>query len=144
MKNFNKLETICCFLDSCSSRFNQSTLIVTAVYTYYYKKSTLKDFLNYHQITVNKLSDFFYLTLLLFTACFQLNGTFYDVDYLETWEAMIAMQKKGLAKSIGVSNFNKAMLERLISKSTVKPANLQVEVKCYLSKVSIFKLIINQ
>ncbi|CAG4949229.1 unnamed protein product [Parnassius apollo] len=56
------------------------------------------------------------------------NGTFYDVDYLETWEGMIEAKKLGLAKSIGVSNFNQQMLERLISKSSVKPAVLQVEI----------------
>ncbi|KPI96372.1 Alcohol dehydrogenase [NADP+] [Papilio xuthus] len=69
----------------------------------------------------------------------QLNGTFYDVDYLETWEAMIAVQKKGLAKSIGVSNFNKAMLERLISNSSVKPANLQVEINLNLQQPELLE-----
>nr|NP_001299305.1 uncharacterized protein LOC106124434 precursor [Papilio xuthus]BAM18493.1 aldo-keto reductase [Papilio xuthus] len=68
-----------------------------------------------------------------------LNGTFYDVDYLETWEAMIAVQKKGLAKSIGVSNFNKAMLERLISNSSVKPANLQVELNLNLQQPELLE-----
>ncbi|CAH2056197.1 unnamed protein product, partial [Iphiclides podalirius] len=62
------------------------------------------------------------------------NGSFYDVDYLETWEGMIEAQKLGLAKSIGVSNFNQKMLERIIAKSSVKPAMLQVEINLNLQQ----------
>lgn len=51
---------------------------------------------------------------------------FSDVDYLETWEAMEEVQKLGLAKSIGVSNFNSEQISRLIANSKVKPAVNQV------------------
>ncbi|CAK1592962.1 unnamed protein product [Parnassius mnemosyne] len=65
------------------------------------------------------------------------NGTYYDVDYLETWEGMIEAKKLGLAKSIGVSNFNQQMLERLISKSSIKPAVLQVEINLNLQQPAL-------
>jgi len=63
-----------------------------------------------------------------------------NVDYLDTWKAMEAVNKKGLAKSIGVSNFNKKQLERLIANSSVVPANNQIEIHPYLvqSKLSEF------
>lgn len=44
------------------------------------------------------------------------------------------MVAKGLAKSIGVSNFNKVQLEQLVKDATIKPANLQVELHIYLQQ----------
>ena len=38
-------------------------------------------------------------------------------------------KKLGLAKSIGISNFNVSMIERLLANCEVKPAVLQVEVR---------------
>lgn len=55
------------------------------------------------------------------------NIIYSDVDYLDTWKAMEAVQKKGLTKTIGLSNFNKAQITRILENSTVKPAVLQVE-----------------
>lgn len=51
-----------------------------------------------------------------------------DVDYLETWLAMEEAVKLGLAKSIGLSNFNKAQIERIIENGTITPANHQVYI----------------
>lgn len=47
---------------------------------------------------------------------------------------MEEMVTKGLTKSIGVSNFNKFQLQRLLDNSTIKPANLQVECHIYLQQ----------
>jgi len=55
------------------------------------------------------------------------NIIYSDVDYLDTWKAMEAAQKKGLTKTIGLSNFNKAQITRVLENATVKPAVLQVE-----------------
>jgi 2,5-diketo-D-gluconate reductase A len=48
--------------------------------------------------------------------------------YVETWRALIELQKQGRAKSIGVSNFNIAHLQRIIDASGVVPALNQVEL----------------
>lgn len=42
-----------------------------------------------------------------------------DSDYVETYKAMEKCFKKGKAKAIGVSNFSKAELERLVKESSV-------------------------
>lgn len=47
---------------------------------------------------------------------------------------MEEMVGKGLTKSIGVSNFNRAQLQRLLQSSTIKPANLQIECHIYLQQ----------
>jgi 2,5-diketo-D-gluconate reductase A len=48
--------------------------------------------------------------------------------YVETWKAFIDMQADGLARNIGVSNFQPAHLERLIDETGVTPAVNQVEL----------------
>ncbi|TOF84843.1 aldehyde oxidoreductase, partial [Vibrio parahaemolyticus] len=55
-----------------------------------------------------------------------------DVDYVETWEAMEECVKLGLTRSIGVSNFNKKQLERVLKVAKVPIANNQIEVHPYL------------
>ncbi|XP_076651102.1 aldo-keto reductase 1B-like [Halictus rubicundus] len=50
-----------------------------------------------------------------------------DTDYLETWKGMEECLSLGLAKSIGVSNFNIEQLARLLDAAKVKPVNNQVE-----------------
>ncbi|KAJ8921937.1 hypothetical protein NQ315_008571 [Exocentrus adspersus] len=57
-----------------------------------------------------------------------------NVDYVDTWKAMEEVYKKGLTKSIGVSNFNKRQLERLLSIATIKPVVNQVECHPYLNQ----------
>ncbi|KAF7270400.1 hypothetical protein GWI33_016634 [Rhynchophorus ferrugineus] len=52
---------------------------------------------------------------------------FSDVDYLETWEGLEEGFKLGLAKSIGLSNFNSEQVERVLKNCTVKPVVNQVE-----------------
>ncbi|XP_044756784.1 aldo-keto reductase family 1 member B1-like [Coccinella septempunctata] len=59
---------------------------------------------------------------------------FSDVDYVDTWKALEAISRKGLAKSIGLSNFNKRQIERILEIATVKPANLQIECHPYLNQ----------
>jgi diketogulonate reductase-like aldo/keto reductase len=44
-------------------------------------------------------------------------GNFIDggVDYLDTWRAMEQLVDSGLTKSIGVSNFNKNQVDRVVA-----------------------------
>ncbi|MEL6902147.1 MAG: aldo/keto reductase [Cyanobacteria bacterium J06606_4] len=49
----------------------------------------------------------------------------------ETFEAMLALKQKGLARSVGVSNFSISKLETLIERTGVVPAMNQVELHPY-------------
>jgi len=48
--------------------------------------------------------------------------------YVEAWRALIALREEGLVRSIGVSNFTKAHLNRIIAESGVTPAVNQIEM----------------
>ena len=48
--------------------------------------------------------------------------------YVDTWRAFIELQEEGLARSIGVSNFQPAHLHRIIEETGVTPAVNQVEL----------------
>jgi len=51
-----------------------------------------------------------------------------DVDYLETWRGMEECVRQGLARSIGISNFNSEQIIRLLKSAKIPPVNNQVEV----------------
>lgn len=55
-----------------------------------------------------------------------------DIDYVDVWRGMEALQASGKVKSIGVSNFSILQLERLLSLCRVPPAVNQVELHPYL------------
>ena len=57
--------------------------------------------------------------------------------YVETWKAFIELQSEGLARSIGVSNFQPAHLERLIAETGVTPSINQVELHPYFQQVGL-------
>src|SRR5699024_6607643 len=48
--------------------------------------------------------------------------------YLESWKALIELQKEGKATSIGVSNFPIAQLEEIIAETGVVPVMHQIEL----------------
>ena len=49
-------------------------------------------------------------------------------NYLQAWERLIEIRERGLARSIGVSNFLVAHLERIVSATGVAPAVDQIEL----------------
>ena len=51
--------------------------------------------------------------------------------YAEAWRALVDVRERGLARSIGVSNFAEAHLERIIAETGVTPAVNQVELHPY-------------
>jgi 2,5-diketo-D-gluconate reductase A len=57
--------------------------------------------------------------------------TRYDGDFVSTWKALEEFRSDGRARSIGVSNFQVAHLERLAAESDVVPAVNQVELHPY-------------
>ena len=48
--------------------------------------------------------------------------------YVESWKALVRLQKEGRVCSIGVSNFNRDHLERIIGETGVTPAVNQIEL----------------
>ena len=58
--------------------------------------------------------------------------TLYDGDYVATWRTLEEFKADGRARSIGVSNFQVAHLERLAAECDVVPAVNQIELHPYL------------
>ena len=48
--------------------------------------------------------------------------------YVESWKAFIRLKREGRVRSIGVSNFNREHLERIIGETGVAPAVNQIEL----------------
>lgn len=57
--------------------------------------------------------------------------------YVETFAAMVRLREKGLVRSIGVSNFNTRMLQRLIDETGVTPVVNQVELHPYFPQADL-------
>jgi 2,5-diketo-D-gluconate reductase A len=57
--------------------------------------------------------------------------TRFDGDYVSTWKTLEQFQRDGQARSIGVSNFQVAHLERLAAECDVVPAVNQIELHPY-------------
>jgi len=54
--------------------------------------------------------------------------------YVETWKAFVEMHAEGLVRSIGVSNFQPAHLERVITETGETPAINQIELHPYFQQ----------
>lgn len=54
--------------------------------------------------------------------------------YLETWKALIELQKEGKVRSIGVSNFPEEQLREIVRETGVTPAIHQIELHPYFSQ----------
>ncbi|UVJ40318.1 aldo/keto reductase [Arthrobacter sp. CJ23] len=57
--------------------------------------------------------------------------------YVDTWKALIELQKRGRVKSIGVSNFTKEGLQRIIDETGVVPAINQVELHPFFNQAEL-------
>lgn len=57
--------------------------------------------------------------------------------YVDTWRALIALQEQGAVRSIGVSNFQKAHLERIIGETGVTPVINQIELHPYFQQSAL-------
>ena len=52
----------------------------------------------------------------------------------EAWRALVDLREQGLVRSVGVSNFTEAFLDRIISETGVTPAVNQVELHPYFDQ----------
>lgn len=59
-----------------------------------------------------------------------------DIDYVDTYKALEKVYKKGKARAIGVSNFSRAELERVLEEAEVVPAAQQLESHPWLQQQS--------
>uniref|UniRef100_A0A914E4K2 NADP-dependent oxidoreductase domain-containing protein n=1 Tax=Acrobeloides nanus TaxID=290746 RepID=A0A914E4K2_9BILA len=62
-----------------------------------------------------------------------------DVDYLETWKALEKKVEEGKIRSIGLSNFNIAQIQRVIDNGKIKPVALEVEAHLYFQQKELRK-----
>ncbi|PWG68088.1 2,5-diketo-D-gluconic acid reductase, partial [Enterobacter mori] len=59
--------------------------------------------------------------------------------YIEAWKALIAAQKAGLIKSIGVCNFLPEHIERLEKETGILPAVNQIELHPYFNQKAMIQ-----
>ncbi|CAG9559406.1 unnamed protein product [Danaus chrysippus] len=78
--------------------------------------------------------DYIDLYLIHWPVSISENGEDTAIDYLNTWKSMEEAVHLGLAKSIGVSNFNEEQLERLYNHANIKPTVNQVEINPTLTQ----------
>ncbi|WP_427173579.1 aldo/keto reductase [Arthrobacter sp. 92] len=57
--------------------------------------------------------------------------------YVDTWKALIELQKRGRVRSIGVSNFTTEGLQRIIDETGVVPAINQVELHPFFNQAEL-------
>ena len=63
--------------------------------------------------------------------------TRYDGDFVQTWRALIEAQEAGRTRSIGVSNFQPAHLDRIVEETGVAPVVNQVEVHPFFANEAV-------
>lgn len=57
--------------------------------------------------------------------------------YVDTWKALIELQKEGKTRSIGVSNFPEEQLREIIAETGVTPAIHQIELHPYFAQENL-------
>ena len=63
--------------------------------------------------------------------------TLYGGDYVSTWQTLVEFKREGRARSVGVSNFQVAHLERLAAETDLVPAVNQIEVHPYFTNEAV-------
>ena len=63
--------------------------------------------------------------------------TLYDGDFVSTWRTLEHLARDGRARSIGVSNFQVAHLERLAAETEITPAVNQIELHPYFQNQEV-------
>lgn len=60
-----------------------------------------------------------------------------DVDFIDTWHEMEDLYTSGLAKNIGVSNFNELQLIRLLKLCEIRPSVIEFECHPFLTQYEL-------
>ena len=63
------------------------------------------------------------------------------VHFVETYEAMERLVRKGLVRSIGVSNFNESQIADVLHMATFAPQVLQIENHPYLPQKDLIAFV---
>jgi 2,5-diketo-D-gluconate reductase A len=63
--------------------------------------------------------------------------TLYDGDYVSTWRAVAGLVAEGRLRTAGVSNFQPAHLDRIITETGITPAVNQVEMHPYFTNHAV-------
>jgi 2,5-diketo-D-gluconate reductase A len=63
--------------------------------------------------------------------------TLYDGDYVSTWKAVSGLAAEGRLRTVGVSNFQPAHLDRIIAETGITPAVNQVELHPYFTNRAV-------
>ena len=59
--------------------------------------------------------------------------TLYDGDFVSTWRTLAELKEQGRVRSVGVSNFEPAHLDRIVEETGVVPVVNQIEVHPYFT-----------
>ena len=65
--------------------------------------------------------------------------TLYGGDYVSTWKAVTELVSDGRARTVGVSNFQPAHLERIIAETAITPAVNQIELHPYFANTAVIE-----
>lgn len=63
----------------------------------------------------------------------------YPTDHIALWKKMEEQVDAGRTKTIGLSNFNSAQIDRILKIARIKPASLQIENHLYLQQNELVK-----
>ncbi|CAG8305813.1 unnamed protein product [Penicillium salamii] len=67
-----------------------------------------------------------------------------NIDYIYTYKAMEGLIRSGKSKAIGVSNFSRKEIERLLANSSIVPAVNQIELHPWLQQTEFTKFLQDQ
>ncbi|XP_054153871.1 1,5-anhydro-D-fructose reductase-like [Oppia nitens] len=127
----------------------EELFIVSKVWITYLKRDRVMDCVK--KILEKFQTPYLDLALIHWPMCFaQVDDTLFptdadgkiiggDVDYIEAYQGLEDCVKAGLVRSIGISNFTSAQVDRLVKAVTIVPVTNQVEAHPYLNQNKLRK-----